>query len=189
MGYTESLRNLNRLVANVDVLVSFASAAVSARIPYVRPKILDPESPSTCIKLMKARHPCLEHQEHLDFIPNDVNLDKEGKTLQIITGPNMCGKSTYIRSVGVCVLMAHIGSLVPCERAEIAVVDAILARVGADDSQLKGLSTFMLEMIESSTIVKSATKNSLVIIDELGRGTSTYDGCGIAWSIAEYLLI
>ncbi|CAH0552518.1 unnamed protein product [Brassicogethes aeneus] len=184
-GYADTLRSLNMLIAKIDVYVSFATAAVSARIPYVRPKLHKQDA--GVLKLKQARHPCLEQQEQVAFIPNDAEFDQNNKTLHIITGPNMCGKSTYIRSVGVCVLLAHIGSMVPCDMAEVSIVDAILARVGADDSQLKGLSTFMLEMIETSTIIKSATKNSLVIIDELGRGTSTYDGCGIAWSIAEFL--
>ncbi|KAL3277162.1 hypothetical protein HHI36_012514 [Cryptolaemus montrouzieri] len=184
-GYSETLRNLNMYIAIVDVLVSFATAAVTAKVPYVRPK-LHPAG-SGILKLKKIRHPCLEQQEHRSFIPNDAEFDRENNALHIITGPNMCGKSTFIRSVGVCALMAHIGCPVPCDNAELSVVDSILARVGADDCQLKGLSTFMLEMIETSTIVKSATSNSLVIIDELGRGTSTYDGCGIASAIVEYL--
>ncbi|XP_018575301.1 DNA mismatch repair protein Msh2 [Anoplophora glabripennis] len=184
-GYADSLRNLNVLLATLDVLVSFATAAVSARIPYTRPKLL--KENSGVLNLKKVRHPCLEAQDHVSFIPNNAAFDQNEKILHIITGPNMCGKSTYIRSIGTCVLMAHIGSLVPCEEAIISLVDGILVRVGADDCQLKGLSTFMLEMIETSTIIKSATKNSLVIIDELGRGTSTYDGCGIAWAIAEHL--
>ncbi|CAG9859536.1 unnamed protein product [Phyllotreta striolata] len=185
-GYVESLRNLNLTIATVDVLNSFAIAAISARIPYTKPKIH--KRGSGILKLKQARHPCLEAQDNVSFIPNDVTFDKDDKLLYVITGPNMCGKSTYIRSVGICVLMAHIGCLVPCISAEISLVDGILVRVGADDCQLKGLSTFMLEMIETSTIIKSATENSLVIIDELGRGTSTYDGCGIAWAIAEHLV-
>lgn len=182
-GYGHCLRNLNLYVATVDVLVSFANVAVSARIPYVRPKFS--ESRKGALKLFKVRHPCIEQQDHISFIPNSIEFDHNDKTLYIITGPNMCGKSTFIRSVGVCVLMAQIGCFVPCSYAEFPVVDAILARVGAEDCQLKGLSTFMLEMIEASTIIKTATEDSLVIIDELGRGTSTYDGCGIAFSIAE----
>ncbi|CAH1102281.1 unnamed protein product, partial [Psylliodes chrysocephalus] len=185
-GYVESLRNLNISIATVDVLTSFAVAAISARIPYVKPKLH--KEGSGILKLKQIRHPCLEAQDSVSFIPNDVTFNAEEKLLYVITGPNMCGKSTYIRSVGICVLMAHIGSLVPCSHADISIVDGILVRVGADDCQLKGLSTFMLEMIETSSIIKSATNNSLVIIDELGRGTSTYDGCGIAWAIAEHLV-
>ncbi|XP_071051016.1 DNA mismatch repair protein Msh2 isoform X2 [Onthophagus taurus] len=184
-GYADSIRNLNLLTAQVDVLVSFATAATSAPITYTKPKLF-PEG-TGILKLFKARHPCLEKQDDCCYIPNDIDLKQDEKILSIITGPNMGGKSTFMRSIGTCVLLAHIGSLVPCESAEISLVDCILARVGAEDCELKGLSTFMLEMVETSGIVRSATKNSLVIIDELGRGTSTYDGCGIAWAIAEHL--
>lgn len=184
-SYADTVRSINMIVATLDVLILFANLAVSAKVPYVRPILKLPDE--GVLKLQKVRHPCLEQQDHIDFIPNDVNFNRKDKHFYIITGPNMCGKSTYIRSVGICVLMAHIGSFVPCDYAEISLVDAILARVGADDCQQKGLSTFMIEMIESSTIIKTATKNSLVIIDELGRGTSTFDGCGIAWAIAEHL--
>ncbi|CAH1176302.1 unnamed protein product [Phaedon cochleariae] len=185
-GYADTLRSLNVLTATIDVFVSFATAAISAHIPYVRPKLQ--KAGTGILKLKQVRHPCLEAQDNISFIPNDVSFEKDDKLLYVITGPNMCGKSTYIRSIGTCVLMAHIGSLVPCKEAHISLVDGILVRVGADDSQLKGLSTFMLEMIETSSIIKSASSNSLVIVDELGRGTSTYDGCGLAWSIAEHLV-
>ncbi|KAK5650302.1 hypothetical protein RI129_001331 [Pyrocoelia pectoralis] len=184
-GYGDTIRNLNAHIAKVDVLVSFANVAANSPIQFVRPKMH--KEGSGILSLKKVRHPCLELQDGLTFIPNDVNFVSNEAVFYIMTGPNMGGKSTYIRSVGVAVLLAHIGSLVPCLEAEISLVDCILARVGANDSEIKGLSTFMLEMVETASIIKSATSNSLVIIDELGRGTSTYDGCGIAWSIAEYL--
>ncbi|CAL7946134.1 unnamed protein product [Xylocopa violacea] len=184
-GYSSPLKATGNIIASLDVLTAFASAAVNANKPYIRPEMLPSETGE--FNLTQVRHPCLEVQEGVDFIANDVNFKRGECHFCIITGPNMGGKSTYIRSAGVTALMAHIGSFVPCDQAKISLLDCILARVGADDSQLKGLSTFMMEMIETAAILKTATCNSLVLIDELGRGTSTYEGCGIAWSIAEYL--
>ncbi|XP_049536744.1 DNA mismatch repair protein spellchecker 1 [Anopheles darlingi] len=185
IGYAEPWSILNNQIAQLDTLVGFAVAAVSAPLPYVRPK-MHHHGP-TVLKLTQIRHPCLELQEDINFIPNDAIFDSETANMHIITGPNMGGKSTYIRSVGVAVLMAHVGAFVACETAELSIMDTILARVGCADNLSKGLSTFMVEMIETASIVRSATPKSLVIIDELGRGTSTYEGCGIAWSIAEWL--
>ncbi|GJQ86278.1 putative component of the post-replicative DNA mismatch repair system (MMR) [Trypoxylus dichotomus] len=186
VGYSDTLRSLNMCIAQVDVLSAFAHAASSAPTAFVKPTIL-PEG-SGVLRLVRARHPCIEKQDNISFIPNSIDL-KQGETiLNIVTGPNMGGKSTYMRSVALCVFLAHIGSFVPCQEAEISLVDCILTRVGSSDCEQKGLSTFMLEMVETGGIVRSATQNSLVIIDELGRGTSTYDGCSIAWSVAEYLV-
>ncbi|XP_053675330.1 DNA mismatch repair protein spellchecker 1 [Anopheles nili] len=185
VGYVEPWTLLNSQIAYLDCLVSFAVSAASAPIPYIRPTI-HRDGPSV-LKLSQVRHPCLELQEDVSYIANDAIFDDGKASMYIITGPNMGGKSTYIRSVGVAVLMAHVGAFVPCASAEISIVDSILGRVGADDNFSKGLSTFMVEMIETADIIRRATNRSLVIIDELGRGTSTYEGCGIAWSIAEWL--
>ena len=143
---------------------------------------------SGVIDIKNGRHPVIEKILGAGcFVENDTYLDRNDNRLSIITGPNMAGKSTYMRQVALITLMAQVGSFVPAESAKIGVVDKIFTRVGASDDLSMGQSTFMVEMMEVATILKEATSNSLVILDEIGRGTSTYDGLSIAWAVAEFI--
>ena len=184
-GYSDIMNHLGMLISKLDVIVALSLAAVSAPTPYVKPTIL-PQSDRKMI-FTGLRHPIVELQENVSYIPNDVEFDKDNSTFHIITGPNMGGKSTYIRSVGTAVLMAQIGSFVPADSATMSVVDSIMVRIGSSDCQVKGISTFMAEMLETSNILHCATEKSLILIDELGRGTSTYDGFGVAWAVSEHI--
>ena len=178
----ERLQKSANVVANVDVLNSLAVVAEDNN--YVCPVVDE----SGKIEIKAGRHPVIEQMiDSGSFVQNDTNLDKEENRVAIITGPNMAGKSTYMRQVALITLMAQIGSFVPAESAKIGVVDKIFTRVGASDDLSSGQSTFMVEMSEVANILKEATPNSLVILDEIGRGTSTYDGLSIAWAVAEYI--
>ncbi|KAK9908301.1 hypothetical protein WJX75_005715 [Coccomyxa subellipsoidea] len=184
--FAEVWEGVAGMVAEMDLLAGFAELAMCAPLPYVRPTMLPADASE--LKLTACRHPCVEAQDGVEFIANDCHMERGKSWFQVITGPNMAGKSTYIRQVGVAVLMAQVGCFVACEHARIAVRDCIFARVGAGDCQLRGISTFMAEMLETAAILKGASSKSLVIIDELGRGTSTYDGFGLAWAISEHLM-
>ena len=178
----ERLQKASSIISILDVLTSFA--IVAEDLNYGKP-IVDN---SGIIDIKAGRHPVIEKMMPLgSFIENDTYLDKQNDRLSIITGPNMAGKSTYMRQVALITLMAQIGSFVPAASAKIGVVDKIFTRVGASDDLSMGQSTFMVEMMEVATILKEATENSLVILDEIGRGTSTYDGLSIAWAVAEYI--
>lgn len=173
-------------VAFLDVLQGFAYCAVQNN--YVKPNVFGVGENERKIELKDSRHPVIEVLGEEDFVSNDISLDEGKRRMNILTGPNMSGKSTYIRQVALSVLLAQIGAFVPASSADITMVDRIFTRVGASDDLVKGRSTFMVEMDEASNIVNNATEDSLVILDEIGRGTSTYDGVSIAWALAEYLV-
>ena len=181
----EHLGRINKTaesVATVDVLTSFAAVACDYR--YVRPVVNDARE----IIIVEGRHPIIERLNSLErFVPNDVSLDCEANRVMIITGPNMAGKSTVMRQTAIIILLAQMGSFVPAKEATIGMVDRIFTRIGASDALALGQSTFMVEMREAATILNEATDRSLVVIDEIGRGTSTFDGLSIAWAVAEDL--
>lgn len=169
-------------IAAVDVLLALADVAAAKN--YVKPTITETGD----LEIKDGRHPVVEDlMTRAEFVPNDTLLDPRAASLQIVTGPNMAGKSTYLRQVALITLMAQMGSFVPASRASIGVVDRIFTRVGASDNLVRGESTFMVEMIETATILNTATERSLLVLDEIGRGTSTFDGISIAWSVAEYI--
>ncbi len=177
------LRRVAHWLARVDVSAAFAELAV--RDAYVRP-VLDE---SRALTLLKSRHPVVEQSiPSGDFVPNDIELDGAGMRLTLLTGPNMAGKSTAMRQVAISVILAQAGSFVPCAQATIGLVDRIYTRVGASDNLARGQSTFMVEMAETASLLQGATARSLVLLDEVGRGTSTYDGLAIARAVAEHLV-
>lgn len=169
-----------RKLAVLDTIASFAEVAV--KYGYVMPEI----NTEGKIEILQGRHPVVERLSSEMFVPNDVFMDKDEHRFNIITGPNMAGKSTYMRQTAIITLMAQIGSFVPAARADIGIVDGIFTRIGASDDLASGQSTFMVEMNEVANILKTATADSLIVYDEIGRGTSTYDGLAIAWAVAEY---
>lgn len=181
-GEMERIAKTAHVIAQIDALASLAY--VAERNHYVRPKL----NVRGTIDIKDGRHPVVEQMIQNDmFIANDTFLDNRKNRVAIITGPNMAGKSTYMRQSALIVLMAQVGSFVPASKANIGIVDRIFTRVGASDDLASGQSTFMVEMSEVANILRNATKNSLLILDEIGRGTSTYDGLSIAWAVVEYI--
>ncbi len=181
--FSDDIFSTSQAIADLDALISLSEAAFN--YDYVCPTV----DASDQIQIKAGRHPMIEASSILEpFIPNDTLLDNQTNQLYLITGPNMAGKSTYIRQVALIVIMAQMGSFVPATAAHIGVVDKVFSRIGASDDLIRGQSTFMVEMNEAANILNNATDRSLIILDEIGRGTSTYDGIAIAWAIAEYLL-
>lgn len=176
------IQNLSKTIAKIDILLNFADKSIKNN--YVRPRINE----QGILDIKDGRHPIVEKNlQEENFIANDTYLDNKENLIHIITGPNMSGKSTYMRQVALISIMAQIGSFVPASQANISLVDKIFTRIGASDNLAQGDSTFMVEMKEVANIIKNASHNSLIILDEVGRGTSTYDGISLAWAIVEYI--
>ncbi|MCH9045244.1 MAG: DNA mismatch repair protein MutS, partial [SAR324 cluster bacterium] len=184
-GYVRRMQSTAARIAALDVLVALAEAA--HRYAYVRPQLVGPEQPRR-LSIRGGRHPVIERIAFDErFIPNDVEMSADAAQILLITGPNMAGKSTVMRQVALIQLMAQAGAFVPAEAAELPLIDRIFTRVGATDSLSRGQSTFMMEMNEAANILNNATPRSLIVLDEIGRGTSTYDGISIAWAMVEHL--
>ncbi len=180
--HIELIQQFVDVISQLDVLCSFAFTAHKNR--YIRPDFSEDGE----MQIIDCRHPVIEQlleDEH--YIPNDVNLDSNENKIAIITGPNMAGKSTYLRQIGLIAIMSQIGSFIPAKKAILPIFDKVFTRVGASDNLAQGQSTFLVEMIETANILNSATSNSLILLDEIGRGTSTFDGLSLAWSIVEYI--
>ncbi len=176
------LKDCAEAIANLDVLLSLAT--IAKENDYVKPTIYDGDKQ---LNIVAGRHPVVETISKQRFIPNDCVLDNQDNRTMIITGPNMAGKSTYMRQIAIIVLMAHMGSFVPAKSANISLTDKIFTRIGASDNLISDQSTFMVEMSEMASIINNATQKSLLILDEIGRGTSTYDGLSIAWAVVDYI--
>ena len=179
---TAAIQETAAALAALDVICSLADRALA--LGYVRPEMTTGDS----LHIVSGRHPVIEQLPEAErFVPNDVDLNGSTRQIMIITGPNMAGKSTYIRQVAMLVVMAQMGSFIPADRAKMGIVDRVFTRVGANDDIARGRSTFMVEMQETANILNNATPKSLIVLDEIGRGTSTFDGISIAWAVAEYL--
>jgi DNA mismatch repair protein MutS len=185
MTYLTLLQKISQEISQIDVLSNFAY--IAREYNYCQPEIFDFAENGGLIEITDGRHPVIERFSTEKFIPNDTILTTDAR-MAILTGPNMSGKSTYIRQVALITLLAQLGSYIPATSAKISITDRIFTRVGAYDDLSKGRSTFMVEMEEAANIANNATRNSLVVLDEIGRGTSTYDGVSIAWALAEYLV-
>jgi len=178
----KQIQNTAQIIAQLDVLLSFTNVALENN--YTKPQVND----SDILEIKNGRHPVIESiQTQESYVPNDCNFDHSDHQLILLTGPNMSGKSSYLRQTALIILLAQIGCFVPCESASIGVTDRIFTRVGASDNLIRGQSTFMVEMQEAANILNNATHKSFIVLDELGRGTSTFDGVSIAWAIVEYI--
>jgi DNA mismatch repair protein MutS len=183
MAQAVHIQSIADFVARLDVVSTFAKISYDRN--YCRPEL----NQSLQIEISNGRHPVIEQLLPVDeaFIPNDLLIDASADQILLITGPNMAGKSTYLRQIGLLVLLAQIGCYIPADKAKIGMVDRIFTRVGASDNLAGGESTFLVEMNETANILNNATQRSLILLDEIGRGTSTYDGLAIAWALIEYL--